>query len=88
MTKFKGSKKFSRLLKQKRGKYLVFVDSPFKRAGQVRDSHVFGIDLDGLYPVIVDSYNDLPLYFDKRNFLYSVWEQPALITVVHQLSKQ
>lgn len=70
-------------MKQKKGKYLVTVSSPSKERGR----HTFGVDLDDKYPVILDSINAVPIYFDKQNFLYSVWERPELINLIYELKK-
>lgn len=80
--KLKGNKKFSRIMKRKHGKFVIFVASHLNR-----EYHSFSISLDGLYPIIFDSYNDCPLYFDRHNFLYSCWEKPQLLRHVFEINK-
>jgi len=80
--KMKGNKKFSRIMKLRKGKFVIFVADVTDRA-----YHSFSISCDGLYPIIFDSYNDHPLYLDRHNLMYSCWEFPQLLRHVFEIKK-
>jgi hypothetical protein len=82
LKKVAGPHKFSRIQKTTSGKYICIVQKP---KDLTKSRHAFGIDLDSIYPVIVDSFNELPLFFDRHNFLYSVWDHPPLLKIIYEI---